>query len=314
MGYGLALAGGGTRGAAHAGVLLALEEEKLLPEAIGGTSAGSIVAGCFACGVSPQKLCEIVRELASCGVEYLDPDLWAFLCLVPQLVAGKKPSLSGLLKGNRFRKLFVQLTGGMRLEQLSYPLVIPSVDLISGDTVCFTNLEKKKGPKGEKTGKPGGEQPVRWLGSGCVGDIIRASCSVPGVFRPVQTKEFCLVDGGVTNNLPVDLMRAAGIENVVAVDIGSNYEMPREDSIFEILSHSFSVMSANLKDCRSTGECLLLKPELTRKAGLLTFDHMEECMEEAYRYTKANAGRIRAAAEKRRCGSFCIRKAPGQTA
>lgn len=305
MGYGLALAGGGTRGAAHAGVLLALEEENLLPEAIGGTSAGCIVAGCFACGMRPKELCRVVRELAECGMEYLDPDLWALLCMVPQLILGKQTKLSGILKGKCFRKLFLRLTGSQRIEDLPYPLLIPSVDLISGNTICFTNLETPLA--GTETGTPGGEQPVKWQNSGLVGDIMMASCSVPGVFRPVHLNGFCLVDGGVTNNLPVDLMRTAGIENVVAVDIGSDYEMPEDQSVFEILSHSFHIMSSSLKDCRSIGECLLLNPELNKKAGLLTFDHMVQCMEDAYHYTKENADRIREVAAGR-CGCYTIRK------
>ena len=51
MGYGLSLAGGGARGAAHMGVLKALSEAGLMPDAVAGTSAGSVVAGQFACGI-----------------------------------------------------------------------------------------------------------------------------------------------------------------------------------------------------------------------------------------------------------------------
>ena len=67
MSYGLALAGGGARGAAHAGVLLALKEANLLPEAIGGTSAGSIAAGLFACGMEPEEQCDLVHYLSNHG-------------------------------------------------------------------------------------------------------------------------------------------------------------------------------------------------------------------------------------------------------
>jgi len=104
MEYGLALAGGGTRGAAHAGVLLALEEEKMLPSAIGGTSAGSLAAGLFACGMAPAQICEVVHELAAHGMEYLDPDIFGLLRMIPQLLVGKKPSLSGILKGKKLRR------------------------------------------------------------------------------------------------------------------------------------------------------------------------------------------------------------------
>ena len=67
MRYGLALSGGGARGAAHVGVLLALKENGLWPDSLAGTSAGSIVAGCIASGMSPKELKKEVEYLAECG-------------------------------------------------------------------------------------------------------------------------------------------------------------------------------------------------------------------------------------------------------
>ena len=303
MKYGLALAGGGARGAAHAGVLLALKEENLLPDVIGGTSAGSIAAGLFAAGMEPEELCELVRHLAEHGPDYLDLNLLSLLGLIPQMLLGLQPRVCGLLKGKRLHTLLHGLTGKQQLEQLNYPLFIPAVDLHTGITVCFTNYLHLSPAsdsfytniplhtntpflRSVKTGEPGKEQQIIWKNSGFLSDIILASSSVPGIFCPVRMNSFCLVDGGITNNLPVDLMRAAGVKTVAAVDIGSPYRMPEEESIFEILSHSFSIMSANLKDCRSMGETVLLTPSLPEDAGLFSFHRMEACMDAAYRHTK----------------------------
>lgn len=300
MSYGLALAGGGTRGAAHAGVLLALKEENLLPDSIAGTSAGSIVAGCLASGMEAEELCEVVHHLAKHGMDYLDPDILGLILLVPQLLLHQKVRLSGLLKGCRLKRYFSNLTGNKTLEELVCPLIIPAVDILTGDTICYTNISDDRifAESKQAREKDSFKGTLRWEHGGKLGDIMMASSSVPGVFRPRKLSKHFLVDGGVTDNLPVELMLKAGIKNVVAVDIGSDYEMPEDDCVFEILSHSFSVMSGSLKDCRSRGESLLLRPEITRKAGLLTFEYMEECMEEAYRYTKKNVGRIQAAAGK----------------
>ncbi|RGY99094.1 patatin-like phospholipase family protein [Clostridium sp. AM58-1XD] len=299
MKYGLALAGGGTRGAAHAGVLLALEEEKMLPDFIAGTSAGSIAAGCFASGMRAEALCDFVHHMAVHGKEYLDPDIKELVRLIPQTIRGDKTGLSGLLKGERLKHYFCKITRNQRLEDIKMDLLIPAVDLISGDTICFTNRIGRAETEGkEKRSKPAHmvkNQRIRWVAEGRLCDIMMASSSVPGVFRPVHLNHCCLVDGGVVDNLPVDLMKAVGARKVVAVDIGSDYEMPEDDTIFEILSHSFSLMSSSLKDCRTRGEDVLLKPELTKKAGLLTFDKMEECMEEAYHYTKKNIGLVQRA-------------------
>ena len=127
---------------------------------------------------------------------------------------------------------------------------------------------------------------------------MMASSSVPAVFCPQRIGEYCLVDGGVTNNLPVDLLIEAGERRVIAVDIGADYQMPHDHSIVEIVSHSFSIMSRDLKDCKSRGELLLLNPELPQGAGLLTFDRMEECMEAGYIYTKRMIPAVRKALQR----------------
>lgn len=297
--YGLALSGGGTKGAAHAGVLLALKEEKLLPDAIAGTSAGSLVAGCFACGMEPEELCEEVRYLSEEGPYYLQPDLIGIALFVPQLLGQRNVSLSGLLKDRRLNRYFCRLTGGRAVREVPFPLLIPAVDIRSGDTICFTNMN----PDSQGTMAAADKRPdknsfkgtLRWEKRGILCDAMMASSSVPGIFRPKEIFDYCLVDGGVTDNLPVNLMLRAGIRNVVGVDVGTVYQMPENENVFEILTHSFAIMSGSLKDCRSVGEKLLLKPVLSDNAGLLDFESMERCMEEAYRYTKANAGRIRAA-------------------
>ena len=68
MGYGLALAGGGTRGAAHVGVLKALDEAGLRPEAVAGASAGGIVAGLFASGMPVARMEQAVLHLEKHGL------------------------------------------------------------------------------------------------------------------------------------------------------------------------------------------------------------------------------------------------------
>lgn len=280
--YGLALAGGGTRGAAHVGVLKALKEAKLLPEALAGTSAGSIVAGLYAAGLDVEELEEIVIDLSSHGLCFLDPDFAGILKFIPQMVLHRKVSLSGLLKGNRLKKLFCMLTEKKKLKDACIGLVIPAVDILSGNTIAYTNFPA-----------PVSMEQVKWEFDGEICEVMIASSSVPGVFRPRKIGSYQLVDGGVTNNLPVDLLRAAGQRHVVAVDIGQDYHMPMDESVMEILSHSFSVMSRSLKNCMSEHELISLKPSLPEGAGLLTFEHMIGCMEAGYEYTKERIPQIK---------------------
>lgn len=281
MKYGLALAGGGTRGAAHVGVLKALDEAGLMPEAVAGASAGGIVAGLLASGMVISEMEKAVRHLAEYGSEYLDPDYTGLLEFMPQLLAGRGVSLSGMIKGNKLLKYFAGLTGGRHLDEAVMKLVIPAVDLKSGRTICFTNCDNT-----------GQVDHVRWDWEGYLCGIMMASASVPAIFAPRKMGQYVLVDGGVTDNLPGNLLQAAGVPTVIAVDIGGTYTAPPDTSIMEVASHSFSIMSSRLKECGSTGEVLLLKPSLPSGAGLLTFDKMVECMDAGYRYTTQMVPRI----------------------
>lgn len=275
MGYGLALAGGGTRGAAHVGVLKALMEAGLRPDAVAGASAGGIVAGFFASGMSVSRMEQAVLHLEKHGGEYLDPDYSGLLAFMPQLLTGKGVNLSGLIKGDKLQDYFFQMTGRKHMDEAEFKLVIPAVDLISGNTICFTNSDKVREM-----------DHVTWEWNGYLCEAMMAGASVPAIFAPRTLGRYLLVDGGVTDILPVNLLQAAGIRDVLAVDIGGDYEAPSDRSVMEVASHSFSIMSGRLKDCASTGEVLLLKPPLSSKAGLLTFELMGECMERGYEYTR----------------------------
>ena len=173
MGYGLALAGGGTRGAAHVGVLKALDEAGLRPEAVAGASAGGIVAGLFASGMPVARMEQAVLHLEKHGGDYLDPDFGGLLGFVPQLLAGKGVSLSGLIKGDKLLDYFFSLTGQKQMDQAVLKVVIPAVDLVSGNTICFTNSDQVREA-----------EHVTWEWDGYLCEAMMAGASVPAIFAP----------------------------------------------------------------------------------------------------------------------------------
>ena len=174
MGYGLALAGGGTRGAAHVGVLKALMEAGLRPDAVAGASAGGIVAGLFASGMSVSRMEQAVLHLEKHGGEYLDPDYSGLLAFMPQLLTGKGVNLSGLIKGDKLQDYFFQMTGRKHMDEAVFKLVIPAVDLISGNTICFTNSDQVREM-----------EHVTWEWNGYLCEAMMAGASVPAIFRCV---------------------------------------------------------------------------------------------------------------------------------
>ena len=272
MSFGLALAGGGARGAAHVGVLRALEENGLRPDCISGASAGSAVAGLYAMGRSALELWNIVEELSKESHNLMDFDIPGVLGIFGCLVSRRPVTLPGLFRGERLRALLLRHTGGRKLSDVPLPLFIPAVDVNSGCTVVFHNT---------RTILPC-FRGAKWRRDIPLAEAIRASCSVPMIFRPVVLGEYCLVDGGVANVMPVDLLLAYGQRNTIAVDIAEDYELPENGNLFEIATHSFSIMSTRLKECTSRGERLLIHPKLPEEARLFSFEKMPECMQAGY--------------------------------
>lgn len=280
--YGIALAGGGTRGAAHVGVLLALEEAGLLPCAIAGTSAGAIVAGLYAAGLTPCELKEQVQLLTRRGNRLIDPDYGGIVRSVGQFVTGRPVSLQGLIKGKRLEQYLCSLTGGKAIRDTRLPTILPAVDIETGDTIAYTSCPHNTGALPH----------VRWEGDMLLCRAMRASAAVPAVFRPVADAGMCLVDGGITDNLPVDLLLASGIQKVLAVDVSEAYEPPERCNIIEVASHSLTIMTSRLREHMTTGEKLLLRPPLPEQAGLLTFARMMDCVAAGYEATRGEMATI----------------------
>lgn len=273
MKYGIALAGGGTRGAAHVGVLLALEEYGLCPSYIAGTSAGGIVAGLYTAGYSAKQMEEIVKDLSKHWRRLIDPNYSGLLKAVCSLFClGCSAGLSGLIKGNRLERYFHHLVGEKRMCDGRIPTVIPAVDLNTGNTIAYVHTHSPLPHLSE----------VQWNKDTLLYQAMRATSAYPVVFQPKSIGDQYLIDGGIADNLPVNLLMAAGAAQVLSVDLSSHYQAPRKKDLIEIASHSLTIMQSRLQACTTRGERLSLNPQLPDDAGLLTFDQMIPCMEAGY--------------------------------
>jgi NTE family protein len=209
---GLVLSGGGARGAAHIGVIKALEEMRIPIDYIGGTSMGSIVGGLYASGMSSAEL-----EKTVTSIDWEE----AFTDFIPRedrsyrrktddrtyLVKGK-PGLSDSLEV----KLPPGLIQGQNIEILFKKLTLP--------VSTIHDFDKFKIPfRAVATDIATGEAVV--IDSGDLAQTMRASMSVPSIFSPVVIDGRKLVDGGVSNNLPIDVVRSMGADIIIAVDIST---------------------------------------------------------------------------------------------
>jgi NTE family protein len=208
---GLVLSGGGARGIAHIGVLKVLEEQHIPIDAIAGTSMGAVVGGLYASGLTAREIEAIVtslnwqdafrdrppREDLTLRRKQEDEN---FLVKFPLGIRGGKLLLpKGLIQGQRLNQILRRLTLPVaritNFDELPTPFRALATDLETGDGVT--------------------------MDSGDLTSAMRASMSAPGVFAPVERDGRLLVDGGISENLPVDIARSMGVDILIVVDVGT---------------------------------------------------------------------------------------------
>ena len=215
---GLALSGGGARGAAHVGVLKVLEELNVPVDCIAGTSMGAIVGGLYAAGQRADDLEAVIRGVDWSDAFRDDPprdqlsfrrkqDDYDFLADFELGLRGGKVQIPlGVVQGQKLtlllRRLNARVSQVEHFDDLPIPFRAVATDAVSGGSVI--------------------------LGHGDLTLAQRASMAAPGVFAPVELDGRVLIDGGISNNLPINVVRAMGADIVIAVDISFPL-LPRED-------------------------------------------------------------------------------------
>lgn len=215
---GLVLGGGGARGAAHVGVLKVLEELRIPVDVIAGTSMGSIVGGLYATGMGAQ---EIGQEIQAMNWDDLfrdapnraersfrrkrDDDLYTFKGRVG-FNDGKIEVPLAYVRGQKFdlvlNRLTLPVVDVKDFDRLPIPYRAVAADLETGKEVV--------------------------LGRGSLAKAVRASMAVPAAFDPVEIDGRLLVDGGIANNVPVNVARRMGADVVIVVDVGSGLYKRKE--------------------------------------------------------------------------------------
>lgn len=258
-GIALVLAGGGARGLAHVGFLKALEENNIRVSAIAGTSMGALMAGLYACGYSAEQLDSLTSTMDWMQLFSSRPKP-RMTCL-PDRIRGRQdlinlslrgltPTLPGSAVSNmRVGFLLSGMTGpaqvlkGFNFDSLSIPLRVVSSDLRSRDRVVFS-----------------------------LGELYKyqlASMAIPGIFPPFIHDSLLLVDGGVFDNMPVDVAEKAWPDlPVLAVNVGSANptEYPDAPSLLTVFGLTFNALSARVNDHYRRDPQWLFTPDLHNSA------------------------------------------------
>ena len=238
---GLALSGGGVRGAVHLGILKVLIKNKIFPDIIAGTSAGSIVGSLYAAGVDLEKFVEDFTKVNP--VCLLDPTVSSvYLLLLFYYYWSKKTVVNwsfprGLFKGEKIEQYLEEIFDNKDFNKLKVPLSVVSADINTGETVVF--CPRKNVPRKKLSN-------TVFITDQSLATAVRASISLPGVFLPKVVKGHSLVDGGIKNNIPVDILHAQGATKIIGVDLGVSESRTRADSIVDILMATIDIMGDEL--------------------------------------------------------------------
>lgn len=208
------LAGGGAKGAAHIGVLKALEEMHIPVDIITGTSMGAYVGGLYATGMSADEIESFIYSV-DWNSGYRDrvdrsqrrvrdkeyEDRYQITTDLG-LRFGEVRAPTGVVQGQNMLRVLRETTGNLgrfeSFDELAIPYRSVATDILELDEVV--------------------------IGNGYLVDAMMASMSVPGALPPYKLNGHMLVDGGVVNNMPVDVARAMGADVVIAVDISTDYK------------------------------------------------------------------------------------------
>ncbi|CAH0992701.1 hypothetical protein SIN8267_02834 [Sinobacterium norvegicum] len=277
---GLVLSGGGARGIAHVGVFKALEEMNIQVSAVAGTSAGSIMGALYASGLSADEIAEEVKHIDWKGGFSDDanrPDLPMrrkqddFKNLIKYRVSIKDGEVrlpKGVVQGQQLnlilKDLFKDVEDVRNFDDLPIPYRAVAADILTGEPYVF---------KG-----------------GSLATATRASMSIPGVYSPVEYDGHLLVDGGIAANLPVEIVQAMGVDQVIVVDISTPLKTDDELDSFLAMSGQVLTILTQRNTAEQIGKMkkgdILIRPDLD-EITTFSFDKTELAIQRGYEATMA---------------------------
>ena len=283
MGIGLALAGGGIRGIAHTGVLRALEDNKIEIEAIGGTSAGSIVAALYAMGYKPYYIYVLFKKYAQ---EIINIRNTHIINGIGSLVLNKKIGFSGINDGTSLEKIYNELAlkkGIKLIADIKMPIVIPAVDISEAKEYIFTNCADRNNLQD------------KYITEIPIGRAVRASSSFPAVFCPCEFKKHMFLDGGTLDNVPVIPLKKIYNKKIIAVNFESD-KVEQNSDVMDIVMKTLDIMGNKIAENGLKQSDLTITVP-TDGTGLFDIEKLDKCYQFGYDTVIKNLDKIREVAK-----------------
>ena len=282
MKLGLALAGGGVKGAAHVGVLKVLEEENIKIDYIAGTSSGSIVATLYAVGFTADEIYEIFKKYCK-KIKYVD--FLYIIKVIAGLIFTGKLKIDGLNSGKQIEKLINKMCNKKEIQnisQINKSLVVPSVNMQNGEVVCFTSSQLRNNFSDNTV----------FINDVNIGKAVRASCSYPGIFAPCPYEDIKLIDGGIRENVPWKELKLLGADEVINITFETELDTKCCDNLVEVAGRAINLLCRELSNYEIEGADYNIKIK-SNKIGLLNMKKIDELYKLGYEEMKRNIKLIR---------------------
>ena len=253
---GLALGSGGARGLAHLQVFEVLDALELRPHRISGASIGAIMGSLYAAGLSASEIHDALDSITKARDEtwfeaLLSRELFRWIRFVePGAARG------GVARSDAFIEFLKETAGVSRFDELAIPLQVVATDFWNREMVVFD--------------------------SGELWPAVQASMAVPGLFKPVSHQDRLLVDGGLTNPVPFDLLEDCDL--IIAVDVlGTRTPEGFEEapSSMDNIFNTFQIMQSAIfaEKMKRLQPDILVQPEI-KDVRVLDFYRFEEIFEQ----------------------------------
>jgi NTE family protein len=275
---GLVLQGGGALGLAHVGVITWLEEHHIPIAYIAGTSMGGLVGGVYATGHNAAEMRHIVGGIP--WDEVLSPRT-PFQDLSFRRKEDARDYPNSLEFG--FRK-GLQFPEGLNSGQ-QVTLILDKIAAPYSEIKSFNDLPTPFACVASDL--VSGRQKV--FRDGSLSLALRSTMSLPGIFTPVRTQDAIYADGGLLNNIPVDVAKAMGADLTLAIRLAEAPTTPTASlSSFSVLGDSLSVM-INANELHNIESADILVSVPLQKYGALDFDKADEIIKIGYDAAAAKA-------------------------
>ena len=277
---GLVLSGGGAKGFAHIGVIKVLEKAGVKIDYIGGTSVGSVIGALYASGYNAAQLDSIFRDtnFNNLITDYIprssknfyekrNDELYAFSLPVNNFKVGIPMSLSkGMFNFNLINKLTKHVREIHDFNKLPIPFLCIATDIETGQQVV--------------------------LNKGYLAKALLASSAFPSIFAPVELDGKLLVDGGVSNNYPVDEIRKLGADIIIGVDVQDDIKDRNSlnDATKILVQINNLQMIEKMKENKIATD-IYIKPEVNQY-GIISFDAIEELINKGESAANAQLDKI----------------------